>query len=146
MKSQQLAGLSHQVEQAAPQADLGAYHGQVRLSHRLLCEDHVLVGLRAELILLLGRVLVQFREVALTGYFIWPFQQSNAPNELADPLYYSTQGAELPRSRHIFFFLQKGSAQFGSMERSEATLSQLYSQPRSSLYLKLTGPSPSRRT
>jgi len=93
------------------------------------------------------------RKIPLTGYFIWQVQQNNALNELADPFYYSTQGAVLRRSRHAFILLLEGSAPvlsnlrtgaIGSMERSEATLSQLSSQRRSSLRLKLTGPSPSQ--
>jgi hypothetical protein len=58
--------------------------------------------------------------------------------ELADPLYYSVQGAVLSRLRDTFLFLQNVLPQFiqnirtGGMERSRATLSQLHSQRGSS--------------
>jgi len=52
------------------------------------------------------------RKIPLTGYFIWQVQQNNALNELADPFYYSTQGAVLRRSRHAFILLQKALHQF----------------------------------
>src|SRR5690348_16724984 len=61
----QFAGLRQQVEEAAADADLRIHHCQLGLRQRLLREDHVLVGFRAELVFLVFGVHVLLREIEL---------------------------------------------------------------------------------